>query len=341
MNAMIEQRKKNWIDFYDMTSPINRLLVVEYTLDVVKKPLLRWELMKEREEWSYRRYMLQLENMEKLHDNTIPHLTMITGTEIFAEAFGCPVHNPANDNPFALPLIRDVSEFSKIKMPKLEDTKLPQLFDMADRLRARAGSDALLSFPDIQTPMDVAALIWEKSDFYMAMFEEETAVKELACMVKEFMFTFLDEWFRRYGTEFIAHYPDYYMPSGIAMSEDEIGIVSSDMYRENFRDELHEFAERYGAIGLHCCANANHQFANLREVPNLKVINFVRDAENTKKAVEFFGPTTPLFNNTVVDMRDIPGSENFHIANFVYTNSLEKAIAIADKFNAGLLHEHP
>ena len=39
-------------------------------------------------------------------------------------------------------------------------------------------------------------------------------------MVKELMFEFLDEWFRRYGPSFMAHYPAYYMPNGITMSED-------------------------------------------------------------------------------------------------------------------------
>lgn len=273
MNDIIDRRKQNWVDFYDMDSPVNRLIVVDYTKDFPQRPPLWWEKQKEREEWAYQRYMMQMENMEKLPDNTVPYLCMITGTEIFAEAFGCPVHKPENDNPFAMPLIKDVSEWHKIKVPRLEDTNLIRLFDMADHLKARVGKDALLSLPDIQTPIDVAALIWEKSDFYASMFEEEPAVKELSCMIKEFMFTFLDEWFRRYGKEFIAHYPEYYMPSGITVSEDEIGIVSSDMYKEYFQEELHEFATRYGAIGIHCCATSDHQWENLRQVPNLKVLN--------------------------------------------------------------------
>lgn len=333
MYGIVEKRKQNWVDFYNMNTSTNRLLVVEYTQDVLQRPPLWWEYLPQREEWAYRRYMMQMENMSHLPDNTVPHLSMITGTEIFAEAFGCNVHKPEKDNPFAMPLIRDVSEWSKIKMPRLEDTNLVKLFDMADRLKARAGRDALLSLPDIQTPVDVAALIWEKSDFYASMFEEEPAIRELTAMVKELIFAFLDEWFRRYGPAGMAHYPDYYMPYGVTVSEDEIGIVSSEMYKAYFRDELHEFGERYGAIGIHCCADSNHQWKNLVQVPHLKVLNFVRDADNTRKAVEYFGPTTPMFNNTMVDLRTIPGSEAFHVADFVYANSLENAIEIAKRWN--------
>ncbi len=333
MNDMIEKRKQNWVEFYDMTSSVNRLIVVDYTRDFPQRPPLWWEKQKEREEWAYQRYMMQLENMEKLPDNTVPYLSMITGTEIFAEAFGCPVHKPENDNPFAMPLIKDVSEWHKIKIPRLEDTNLIRLFDMADHLKARAGKDALLSLPDIQTPIDVAALIWEKSDFYASMFEEEPAVKELSCMVKEFIFTFLDEWFRRYGKEFIAHYPEYYMPYGITVSEDEIGIVSSDMYKEYFQEELHEFAVRYGAIGIHCCAASDHQWDNLRKVPNLKVLNFVRTAEDTKNAVRFFAEDVAQYHTTMVDIDDIPNASRIHLSNYVYTDTLKNAVEVAKRFN--------
>ena len=156
-------------------------------------------------------------------------------------------------------------------------------------------------------------------------------------MIKEFMFSFLDEWFRRYGKEHIAHYPEYYMPYGITVSEDEIGIVSSDMYKEYFREELHEFAMRYGAIGIHCCATADHQWDNLKEVPNLKVLNFVRSEEDTRKAVEYFGDTVAQYHTTMVDISDLPDAERIHLANYVYTDTFESALEIADKFNRPLV----
>jgi len=170
MNTIIEQRKQNWIDFFDIKSPVSRILLTYCDENMPPCPLLWWENIKEREEWAYGKYMVQMDRLDKIHDNTIPFLSMLTGTEIFAEAFGCPVHKPS-----------------------------------------------------------------------------------------EFMFSFLDEWFRRYGSDFIAHHPDYYMPYGITLSEDEIGIINSDMYRTYFHQELCDFSARYGAIGIHSCADSQHQ----------------------------------------------------------------------------------
>lgn len=59
----------------------------------------------------------------------------------------------------------------------------------------------MLCLPDVQTPMDIAALIWDKNYFFAAMIEEPEAVKELAHKVSRLYFAFFDEWFRRYGAE--------------------------------------------------------------------------------------------------------------------------------------------
>ena len=181
----ITRRKQNWVEFADPKSGVRRLLVISYSEGMPPRPMLWWELLREREDWSYNTYMKKFEDVSYIPDNTIQFLSMITGTEIFAEAFGCRVHYPDNNNPFALPMISSVDEFYKIKKPRLEDTKLPLLIESAERLRERAGDDALLSLPDNQTPMDIAALIWEKSDFYAALYDEPSAVLELASMIKE------------------------------------------------------------------------------------------------------------------------------------------------------------
>lgn len=112
-----------------------------------------------------------------------------------------------------------------------------------------------------------------------------------------------------------------------------VGEASSDMYKEYFRDELHEFAVHYGAIGIHCCAVSDHQWDNLKEVPNLKLLNFVRNEEDTKKAVKYFGGIMAQYHTTMVDISDLPDAGRIHLANYVYTDTFESALEIADKYN--------
>jgi hypothetical protein len=218
-------------------------------------------------------YEYQIRRMKEFDDDLVPHLSMLTGTEIFAEAFGCPVHRPPDNMPFALPAVSDSAGAGRLRVPELSSSSVAPLFAMADKLRAEFGPGAVFRLPDLQSPMDVASLIWDKNTLYDAMLDEPGAVKELAGKVKVFMESFLDEWFRRYGTSCVAHYPDYYLEKCVSFSVDEVGAVSTDMFDSFFRDELEELSGRYGGLGVHCCAAARHQWGKFRALKGLRLVN--------------------------------------------------------------------
>jgi len=291
-SSIIEKRKQAWLDFYDRKPSPKHVFIINYWPDIKPAPKPWPEFKKERMEYIYDKCCRHMERIEWLQDDSLPFLEMISGTEIFAEAFGCKVHRPQDNNPFALPLIKSPSEVSALKVPELGSSTLAIHFEIADELIARTGKGTLLRPPDIQSPMDIASLIWDKNTFYMALIDAPEAVRELAHKVKTLLTAFLDEWFSRYGREFMAHHPDYYMPYGITLSEDEIGIVNQDMFNEFYLQELVELSERYGAIGIHCCANARHQWENLKKIPNLKLLNLNNSLDYIKEAYEFFAEHT-------------------------------------------------
>ncbi len=190
--------------------------------------------------------------------------------------------------PFAKPLLTRADEVSRLRVPELSTTPLARLFEMADELRRRAGEEALMKLVDIQSPMDIAALIWDKNDFFVAMLEEPEAVKELAEKVSQLLIAFLDAWFARYGRDFIAHYPYYYMADGLTLSEDEVGIVNTDCFAEFFLPELTALSARYGGLGMHCCANSRHQWEQFLRIPGLRVLNLCQPPEVVAAAYRFF-----------------------------------------------------
>ena len=248
----------------------------------------------QRIERSWAVYERMRQRARLVNDDRVPFLNNETGTEIFAEAFGCKVHRPDNTNPFALPLVSSAVEADRLKAPAPCTGPLAYLFDIADELYRRGGPDALMKPVDIQSPMDIVALIWNKADLFIAMAEAPEAVTRLAAEVRKLLTSFFDEWFRRYGTVYVAHHPDYVMHGGITMSVDEVGAVSAGMFREFFRDELAALSEHFGAIGIHCCADARHQWANFRDIPGLKMINHYpppsRDAgEYIRDSLRFYG----------------------------------------------------
>jgi len=262
--------------------------MIGYEPDAEDRPLPWRELRDERVEWAWRKYERQMARAAWLRDDTLPFLDVYTGTEIFAEAFGCSVYYADDNMPFALPLVTSAAEADELRIPEVSTSSVAYLFDIADELRRRAGPEALVRLVDVQSPMDIAALIWEKSSFYPALIEAPDAVRALAEKVKAFLVAFLDEWLGRYGPAYIAHYPDYYMPGGMTLSEDEVGAVSKRVYRRLFHPELVELSERFGGIGVHCCAHARHQWEGFAMIPDLRLLNLVQPTEVLREAYESF-----------------------------------------------------
>ncbi len=326
---------------YDPNSDLKRLLYVDCKEGMPKQPPFWPEKAQERIEWSWKRYCVQMENLNWLKDSTIPCLSMLTGTEIFAEAMGCKVHRPAGLPTCALSLINNSQEAARLKRPAVMSSSLAQLFEMADKLREKAGKDVLFSLPDVQSPMDIVNLIWKREDLYIAMIEEPEAVKEVSAMVKELLFEFFDLWFERYGKEFIAHWPWYYMLQGITLSEDDIGVVSGDMFKDFFEKELQELSLRYGGIGIHCCADSQHQWSHFKNIPDLKLLNLARPYDVTMEAYKFFEEKTAqwhfLDRDNIMDVFKPEVPRNARIVTWAFgVETKKEAIDIVNRFDEEL-----
>ena len=298
----IAVRQLRWAEFLRPHAAPGFMFIIRLAMpDAPPRPALWPEFRRERVEWIWQDYEAHRARAAWLDDDLVPALNMLTGTEIFAEALGCAVHRPVDNMPFAQPFIHSVADVEKVQVPELSASSLAYLFDMADEFYRRAGPAAVFRMVDIQSPMDIAALVLEKSAFFEALIEAPAAVVELANKARQLLTAFLDEWFRRYGSGFVAHFPDYYMPRGVTLSEDEIGAVSTDAFVEYFRPELELLAARYGGLGLHCCANARHQWPHLRELQGLRVLNICRPRNIAIAAYDYFVDVAAQMHGSVTD----------------------------------------
>ena len=315
MENIIKARKQRWIDLYENDKKSGAVILISQNYG--NRPLPYPENRSERIEYAINMYKTQMESLEYIDDDRIPFLSPYTGTEIFAWALGCKPHYPESEMPCAWPLVYSSAEAAKIKYPDLKNSPpIAEIFEIADKLRD-AAPNAIMQLPDIQSPLDIAALIWNKADFFASMYEDSEAVLEIISMVEKFLTEFLDLWFERYGTDFIAHYPDYYMPFGITFSEDEVGIISPDMFRKFSLDSLNRLSERYGMAGMHCCADAIHQWESFKLIKNLKLLNLGQSDEICQEAYKYF-------EDTCVQMHGI------NISDEVFQNNKNMRVVIHD-----------
>ncbi|MHB8994397.1 MAG: uroporphyrinogen decarboxylase family protein [Armatimonadota bacterium] len=246
--------------------------------------------------WAVEGYELQVQRHEAIGDDAVPRVILATGTELFAVAFGCGVHLFEDSNPAAMPCVQTAAEADALEVPSLSVRPLERIFEWAQLVRERVGPEVPIQVPDIQSPFDIAALIWKKESFYLAMYEEPEAVKRLVAKCARLLTDFLLEFRRQVAECSYIHCPHMWAPPelGCSLSEDEVGCLSVGMFEEFCLPTLTQMSETFGGIFMHCCAAADHQYESFKKIPNLRSLNRVFQAPGPKPAVEAFAGQTVL-----------------------------------------------
>ena len=233
---------------------------------------------------------------EATGDDAVPYVQLLTGTGIFASAFGCEVHLLADSPPFALPVVSRAEEADRLPYPTLNARPIERVFRMIELLRRELGDETVIGVPDIQSPFDIAALIWRKEDLFCAMYESPESVKRLTSQCQTLLTEFLDEFKRQVPNPNLIHCPYTWAPPelGCSLSEDEAGSVNQEMFEEFCLPSLVEMSEHFGGMFVHCCATADHQYEQFNKIPNLRGINRVFQAPGPRPAIEAFENRTVL-----------------------------------------------
>ncbi len=246
---------------------------------------------------------------EEIGDDRVPTLRPWSGTEIFAAAYGCPVHVAPDGIPFALPLVETAGEADKLKKPDMSAKSLSDIFKICDRMVELCGEDYPVRVCDLQSPFDIASLIWKKENFFVALVDTPDAVHTLLRKTTATLIEFLETFKSRYKNVCLDSFYLMWLPPelGIKVSEDEVGSLSVEMYSEFCYPYLEQLSKKFGGISLHCCARAEHQWDGFLELPGLRFLNFVHPTVSLEKAVRKFSGRAvlaPTGTNGHKDLQD-------------------------------------
>lgn len=244
--------------------------------------------------WAIENYRRKLRMLEEVASDEVPTCDLSTGTQIYAAAFGCPVKCYDDNNPCALPLVSTAEETDRLEEPDLwKSPSLYRVFELADALRSELGPDVPLGPPDKQTGFDTACLIWDKVGIYTAMVmdEEKDAVKRLTAKCTRLLIRFLKELRKEFSTMSLRGCPGVWTPPDMPpwYSNDECGAFGTGLFEEFCLPELVELSEAFGGLGMHCCADAEHQFPSFRKIPGFYAFNRVAAKQGYAPIIEHLG----------------------------------------------------
>jgi hypothetical protein len=237
---------------------------------------------------------------DAIEDDAVPHPRLMTGTHLYAVCFGAKPHFYPDNNPYVDPFVTTAAAADRLSEPKLENCRpLMRVLELAAAVRRELGTGVTLGPPDMQTGFDTACILWDKTDLLCAMVENPDAVKRLAGKCARLLQQFVAAFRREFPESTFGHCPSTWTPPELGpwVSNDECGIMSQSMFEEFCLPELTELSAAFGSVGMHCCANAQHQFGLFRKIPNFYAFNRVPtgvgwDGDNALD--ELGGPQGPV-----------------------------------------------
>ena len=240
-------------------------------------------------------------------DDFVPHLQPQMGVGVFASAFGCEVDFPPNQMPrtqFAIKEGQPATQVYQLKQPDKHDGLLSNVLDFASYFNKKSKGKYPIAVTDLQGPMDTAYLVWNSTDFMLAMYRHPKEVHHLMRMCTDLIIEHVKE-VRTKVDEFVpAHVPTVYLPDGmgITVSEDVLALLSPEFFEEFSLPYLNELSEEFGGVLIHSCGNFEHQLESLTKVRNLRGINFGVSETRFEAVWEKFGGKTVIIPHCTAEV---------------------------------------
>jgi len=250
----------------------------------------------------------------QLHsDVAFGYLEPWCGVGVYANAFGAPLFRYAHCDVQTKSRYHDVEEVANVPMPKAGDCELMRdVLDYIRYFRAETHDLIPISLTDTQSPLDSASLILDPCELFAASLEEPEAVEDFMEKVTQSVIDFSEMQIEAIG-ENLYTAPGHMMLSdnsfsGIALSDDNMAVVSPISYAAIGKPYNEKLSKHFGGLALHSCGVITHNVPLLLETEGLKQLDFkITDFEPNDAAylAEQFANTDILIKPCVYPNEDL------------------------------------
>lgn len=197
-----------------------------------------------------------------------PRLLTDFGTVSTAAYWGGNIHTPVGGFKFIDPIVHNAAEAAVLASPKdAASGDAGSALWLYQAVCQRLGTQRLYcSTIDFQGPLNTAALLWEQSDFMVAMCETPETVHAFLDKVTDQLIRVMKYLIKETHGKICSNvWPYIWLPSdmGISITEDYMPLLSPAMYREFGIPYVERISRAFGGVFIHCCGAYEHQISNL------------------------------------------------------------------------------
>ena len=250
----------------------------------------------------------------QLHsDVAFGYLEPWCGVGVYANAFGAPLFRYAHCDVQTKSRYHDVEEVANVPMPRAGECELMQeALEFIRYFREETHDLIPISLTDTQSPLDSASLILDPCELFAASLEEPEAVEDFMSKVTQSVIDFSEMQIEAIG-ENVYTAPGHMMLSdnsfsGIALSDDNMAVVSPTSYAAIGKPYNEILSRHFGGLALHSCGVITHNVPLLLETEGLKQLDFkITDFEPNDAAylAEKFANTDILIKPCVYPNEDL------------------------------------
>jgi len=196
------------------------------------------------------------------------------GTILFPLALGCPSVRTSQGNEWIDPILHGPEDAEKLIAPDIYQGRSGQVLNGLKALLAEDPHTTVV-LHDIQSPLQVAELMWDQS-FYISLVDAPEAMHCLLKKITAFIIAFVQEFKRLAGDRLNASaWPGIWSdPTGVMVADDTMSLLSPAMHLEFSVPYLNQLAAACGPLIYHSCTWRKQYYDNIRAIGPVKSYNW-------------------------------------------------------------------
>ena len=197
------------------------------------------------------------------------------GVPVFANAFGARLFWNGKTDVQSFARYSDVDEVRNVPMPAAGDCELMRMvLEYIRYFKEQTHGLIPLSLTDTQSPCDTASLILDPCELFAASLEEPEALMDFMTKITRCIGDFTEMQMEAIGEELLSR-PGHMMVSrtggkGIAISDDNLAVISSESYSVIGIPWNAELCRRFGGLAVHSCGIVTYNAPQVLEIPGLR-----------------------------------------------------------------------
>ncbi len=215
-----------------------------------------------------------LERQLQLGSDWLPYLEPWMGTGVYANAFGCEYVWRDGESPAVHYRYHSLEEIAETPEPDIAISPvMASVLEIIARFRELTDDQVPIGLTDTQSANDTATLILDAAELMAGCYVEPEAVHRFLSRINALIAEFSRQQIEAIGTAPVAR-PGHIAVSdsswqGIAISDDNLAVVSEPIGREFCLKYDRELADAFGGLAIHSCGRWQHLMPYMAQMRNI------------------------------------------------------------------------